>query len=83
MQETVEFALEQSGIEWKQWLTSGNDNVRPSHQLANGQRRRINEPFNVGGASLMHPSDGSLGAPPEEVINCHCVSIAAEEGPTP
>lgn len=76
-------ALEQSGIEWKQWLTSGNDNVRPSHQLANGQRRRINEPFNVGGASLMHPSDGSLGAPPEEVINCHCVSIAAEEGPTP
>ena len=71
-------ALEQSGIEWKQWLTSGNDNVRPSHELANGQRRRINEPFTVGGASLMHPSDGSLGAPPEEVINCHCVSIAAE-----
>jgi SPP1 gp7 family putative phage head morphogenesis protein len=75
-------ALEQSGIEWKEWLTSGNDNVRPSHQVAEGQRRRISEPFNVGGASLMHPGDGSLGAPPEETINCHCVEIAAEGGPT-
>ena len=71
-------ALEQSGIEWKQWLTSGNDNVRPTHEAAEGQTRRINEPFTVGGASLMHPSDGSMGAPPEETINCHCVSIAVE-----
>lgn len=71
-------ALEQSGIEWKKWLTSGNDNVRPTHQAAEGQTRRIDEPYDVGGASLMFPSDGSLGAGPEEVINCHCVSIAVE-----
>lgn len=72
-------ALEQSGVERKKWLSSGNDNVRPSHQVANGQVRKIREPFDVGGAQLMHPADGSLGAPPEEIINCHCVSIAAWE----
>ena len=75
-------ALEQSGVEWKQWLTSGNDNVRPTHEAAEGQTRRINEPFTVGGASLMHPGDGSLGAGPEETVNCHCVSIAVEGGGT-
>ncbi len=71
-------ALEQSGVQWKQWLTSGNDNVRPTHAAAEGQTRRIAEPFTVGGASLMFPGDGSLGAGPEETINCHCVSVAVE-----
>jgi SPP1 gp7 family putative phage head morphogenesis protein len=73
-------AFKQSGVAWKQWLTSGNDNVRDTHAAAEGQRRKIEEPFTVGGASLMHPGDDSLGAPPEETINCHCVSIAVEDG---
>ncbi len=71
-------ALEQAGIQYKEWLTSGNENVRPSHQAAQGQIVGVNEPFIVGGASIMHPGDGSLGAPPEEIINCHCVGVASE-----
>jgi SPP1 gp7 family putative phage head morphogenesis protein len=73
-------AFKQSGVQWKEWLTSGNDNVRDTHQAAAGQRRKIEEPYTVGGAALMHPGDADLGAPPEETINCHCVSIAVEDG---
>ena len=74
-------ALEQSGIEYKEWLTSGNENVRPSHRAAQGQIVEVSQPFIVGGASIMHPGDGSLGAPPAEIINCHCVALATEKKP--
>lgn len=72
-----DIAMDQSGIEYKQWLTSGNDNVRASHAAANGQVRKLHEPFTVGGESLQYPGDstGSAG----NVINCHCVQIAVEK----
>jgi SPP1 gp7 family putative phage head morphogenesis protein len=65
------------GITRRRWLTSGNANVRPTHEAANGQVRAIDEPFSVGGASLMFPGDPS--GPPEEIINCHCIDIALAE----
>jgi HK97 family phage portal protein len=75
-------AMKEAGVQWKEWLTSGNENVRESHRAAEGQTVRLDEPFNIGGASLMFPGDPS--GPPEEVINCHCVQIAVaaptEEG---
>jgi SPP1 gp7 family putative phage head morphogenesis protein len=71
-------AISQSGIKFKRWLTSGNANVRPSHRAAEGQIVPKDEPFIIGGASVMHPGDGSLGAPAEEIINCHCVAVASE-----
>jgi uncharacterized protein with gpF-like domain len=55
-------------------LSSGLPNVRQTHLIADGQVRRIDEPFVVGSARLMYPGDES--GPPEEVINCHCVTIA-------
>ena len=69
-------AMEDVDIPFKRWLTSGASNVRPTHQEANGQVVRVDEPFEVGEYELMGPGDGSLGAGPEEVINCHCVAIA-------
>ena len=69
-------AMRSAGIEYKQWLTSGNGNVRPAHLDAEGQTVRIDEPFNVGGEDLMHP--GESGGSAENVINCHCISIAVE-----
>jgi SPP1 gp7 family putative phage head morphogenesis protein len=69
-------AMRSAGIEYKQWLTSGNGNVRPAHLDAEGQTVRIEEPFNVGGEDLMHP--GESGGSAENVINCHCISIAVE-----
>lgn len=69
-------AMESAGIEWKQWLTSGNPSVRPAHAEANGQLRKLTEPFLVGGEELDHP--GAETGSPENVINCHCVSIPVE-----
>lgn len=72
--------MKQAGVEWKQWLTSGNANVRPFHLEADGQTVPLDEPFVVEGEQLMHPGD-SAGGSPGNVINCHCVSIAVE-GPS-
>lgn len=72
-------AMKQSGIKWKRWLTSNNDNVRETHQEANGQVVPIDEPFMVGGEELMHPHDPNGSA--KEVCNCHCVMIPEVNGP--
>lgn len=67
-------AMEQAGVQYKQWLTSRNENVRPSHRAAEGQTVPLHEPFHIGDGELQHPGDPY--GPPEEVINCHCVQIA-------
>ncbi|MDR1192183.1 MAG: phage portal protein [Verrucomicrobiales bacterium] len=72
-------SMKQAGIQWKQWLTSGNDNVRAAHAAADGQTVPVDEPFVVDGEELMHPGDSN--GSPENVINCHCVSIAVDKGP--
>lgn len=74
-------AMAQSGVRYKKWLSSGNASVRPTHHMASGQIVEVAMPFTVGGASLLHPGDGSLGAPAREIINCHCVSVATKEAP--
>ena len=53
--------------QWRAMLV----NTRKTHQQANGQKKRINEPFLVGGSALMHPLDP--GGDPAEIINCRCV----------
>ena len=70
-------AMQEAGVPFKGWLTSGNSNVRAAHAAANGQTVPLDEPFVVDGEQLMHPGDpsGSAG----NVINCHCVSIAKAE----
>lgn len=74
-------AMRQAGIQYKRWLTSGNDNVRSSHAAANGQTVHADSPFHVGGEDLAYPGDSRGSA--ENVINCHCVSIAtAEKSPS-
>lgn len=73
-------AMEAAGIEYKQWLTSGNPNTRATHAACNGQVVRIDERFEVppgSGVYLDHPGDPT--GPADEVINCHCVSIPVEK----
>jgi uncharacterized protein with gpF-like domain len=66
--------MEQSGVEYKQWLTSGAGNVRAAHAAANGQTVPVTEHFEVGGEALESPGDPN--GSPGNVINCHCVAIA-------
>lgn len=68
-------AMKSAGVEYKEWLTSHNANVRPTHAEADGQIREIDEPFEVGGEQLDFPCDPDGSS--EEVINCHCVQIAS------
>lgn len=58
----------------KKWTTVGDDRVRRIHREANGQIRKLNEPYLVGGEYLMHPGDLSLGASLANVANCRCIS---------
>ncbi len=67
-------AMDQSGVPFKKWLTSGAANVRAAHAEANGQVVPVDEPFEVGGEALDGPGDPT--GSPGNVINCHCVAIA-------
>lgn len=57
----------------KTWVTVGDDRVRPTHAEASGQTRREDEPFSVGGASLMYPRDPE--GPMDEVAGCRCWAV--------
>jgi len=63
---------------FKQWLTREDARVRRTppdefdHNAANGQQRRVEEPFIVSGQELQYPGDTRLGASAGNVIYCRC-----------
>lgn len=75
--------LRQEGVEQHEWVTAGDDNVRPTdkptppgegnHRAVDGQVVNIGEPFNNG---LRYPNDPD--GPAAEVINCRCVAVPVE-----
>lgn len=73
--------FEQSGVvEGKQWNTSLDDLVRDSH-LIEGQTRKLDQPFDVGGSPANGPADPGL--PAGDRINCRCfvTPVFIEEDP--
>lgn len=60
------------------WLATEDSRTRPTHDLADGQRVPLGQPFIVGGFELRFPGD-PLG-PPQEVINCRCTQLLVEPG---
>jgi uncharacterized protein with gpF-like domain len=74
-------AMRNAGVTHKKWLHSQSPLIkepRPTHIEADGQVQPYDEPFDIGGVQFMHPGDDSLGAGPEDIINCHCVAIPVE-----
>ena len=74
-------AMREAGVTHKKWLHSMSPLIkepRSTHLEADGQVQPIDEPFDVGGVQFMRPADDSLGAGPEDIINCHCVAIPVE-----
>ena len=53
------------------WDATGGGRTRDAHMEADGQRKPINEPFEVGGELLRYPGDPAGSA--ENIINCRCV----------
>lgn len=58
------------GAPKKEWLGTMDNRIRPDHADANGQIVPIDQPFKVGGYSMMHPHDPT--APADQVCNCRC-----------
>lgn len=63
----------------KEWITVGDSLVRQAHLSADGQKKNISEPFEVGGELLRWPGDTSLGASLGNIINCRCSADYNEE----
>ena len=59
----------------KEWRATEDGRTRDAHHLADGQRVPVDEPFVVDGEELMFPGDFSLGASPENTINCRCTVV--------
>ena len=57
----------------KKWAATNDLRTRSAHSAVNGQTRAMDEPFDVGGAQMMHAGDPKGGA--KNVINCRCVII--------
>lgn len=67
----------QSGIvKGKQWLAALDDRTRDTHIEAHGQKRALDEDFEVGDAK--GPAPGQMGVP-EEDINCRCTMLSLLE----
>jgi hypothetical protein len=69
-------ALIDEGVTHKRWLATDDERTRIEHREADGQVRRIDEPFIVGGFALMMPGDPT--APPHLTVNCRCSIIGAD-----
>ena len=61
----------------KMWGATNDLRTRTTHLEANGQKREMDEPFEVGGVSMQHTGDPDGG--PANTINCRCVIIYADE----
>lgn len=56
----------------KTWITKRDNKVRHTHTVLDGVTIGIFDTFNVGGYEMHFPCDESLGAGPEEIVNCRC-----------
>lgn len=57
----------------KEWGATDDKRTRESHAEADGQRREMEEAFDVGGSKLMFPGDEN--GPAHEIINCRCSAL--------
>jgi HK97 family phage portal protein len=66
-----------TGLQLERTWSAVNDNrTRETHRAADGEVRRMDETFLVGGAQLKFPGDPD--GPPQEIINCRCTQIFSE-----
>lgn len=69
----------ESGTEMvKVWRRSGKVHSRLAHDLADGQRVPLDQPFKVAGIAMMHPHDPK--APASQTINCGCIALYRPAG---
>jgi HK97 family phage portal protein len=72
-QDTYASNLPAGVVGQREWLATPDERTRPDHAKAEGQKRGVGQPFQVGESELMFPGDPA--GPPGEVINCRCVLL--------
>lgn len=80
--EGEQLAMEDEGVEKQMWVTAGDEAVRSSHESANGQIVKLNEPFVLiadSGArtEVNYPGDPQCGNA-AEIVNCRCTTFPIE-----
>lgn len=63
----------------KRWVANKDLRTRHDHGEADGQVVAYDKPFIVGGYKMMFPGDDTLGAPGNEVYNCRCTMVTAQD----
>lgn len=63
------------GKQYKTWISMKDRHVRHTHADVDEEKIGIYEAFTVGDSKMLYPKDRSLGADPEEIINCRCSVI--------
>jgi HK97 family phage portal protein len=56
-----------------EWLATPDSRTRGDHRLADGQRKGLDDHYDVGGYSLKFPGDPA--GPAHEVIQCRCAEV--------
>ena len=64
---------------FKEWVTQGDERVRPAHVSADSQLQRVQDLYVVMGQQLRFPGDTSFGATAANVINCRCDSVYSRD----
>lgn len=70
LRQVVDDGLAEPDAVEREWDATLDSRTRPSHAAASGQRRRVGEPFDIGGYPALYPGDPAL--PAGESINCRC-----------
>lgn len=70
---TIESFRQAEVVQGVEWIAALDDRTRDTHISAHGQRRKLGDDFNVGGAS--GPGPGLMGEASEDV-NCRCSLLA-------
>jgi hypothetical protein len=69
LRQSLEATGQSATFTGKQWNATSGGRTRDDHANSNGQRRRLDDTFDVGGEQLMKPGDGSA----RQSVNCRCV----------
>ena len=59
----------------KEWSAVGDSKTRKAHSDVSGTSILINEIFIVGGESMLHPGDATLGATAKNLAYCRCALL--------
>lgn len=62
----------------REWLAVHDERTRHTHSMLDGQKRKIDEPFEVDGYEIMYPGDPKAAG--EMIWNCRCTLGGAVKG---